>query len=104
MSYVENINSENHFSNVANVGDVIKAYHFAPTPDREDSYLIGHVIKKGVCEGGYEAYTGQIIENIFGGKAKPVTEYEISFVPYEVWQDDAFYAKHCDVDRVSKVG
>ncbi len=96
--------TEINHSNVANVGDVIKAYHFAPTPDRADSYLIGHVIKKGVCEGGYEAYTVQIIENVFGGKSKPVTEYEISFVPYEVWLDDAFYAKHCDVDRVSKVG
>ena len=96
--------TEINHSIVPNVGDVIKAYHFAPTPDRADSYLIGHVIKKGVCEGGYEAYTVQIFENVFGCKSKPVTEYEISFVPYEVWLDDAFYAKHCDVDRVSKVG
>lgn len=103
MSYVENINSENHFSNVANVGDVIKAYHFAPTPDRADSYLIGHVIKKGVCEGGYEAYTVQLVKNVFNGESKSIVGDDIYFVPYETF-DDRYYAKHCDVDRVSKVG
>jgi len=90
------------FSGTANVGDKIKAYHFAPSPDREDSYLIGHVIKKGRCESGYDAYTVQVVENVFGGKSKPVMEYEISFVPYACW-DDGFYFEYCDVERVTKV-
>ena len=94
--------TEINFSATANVGDKIKAYHFAPSPDRADSYLIGHVIKKGRCEHGFDAYTVLVIENILGGKSKPVMEYEISCVPYQCWQDQ-FYAKHCDVERVSKV-
>ncbi len=102
MSYFENINSEKHIRNIANVGDVIKAYHHAPIADRADSYLVGHVIKKGICDSGYEAYTVQIIANIIHGDPKPVMEYDISYVPYEHFEDQ-FYALHCDVERVSKV-
>ena len=102
MSYVENINSENHFSNVANVGDVIKAYHFAPMPDRADSYLIGRVIEKGICKAGYEAYTVKIVKNVFNGESKSITGDDIYFVPYESFEDGC-YAEHCDVARVSKV-
>ena len=95
-------NTEINFSGTANIGDKIKAYHFAPSPDREDSYLIGHVINKGRCEHGFDAYTVQVVENVFGGKSKPVMEYEISFVPYACW-DDGFYFKYCDEARVTKV-
>ena len=35
------------FENVANVGDVIKAFDFQPMEGRDDSYLIGRVIEKG---------------------------------------------------------
>lgn len=35
------------FENVANVGDVIKAFDFQPMEGRDDSYLIGEVIEKG---------------------------------------------------------
>ncbi|MCH2609824.1 MAG: hypothetical protein MK006_02020 [Pirellulales bacterium] len=94
--------TEINFSATANVGDKIKAYHFAPSPDREDSYLIGHVINKGRCESGYDAYTVQVVENVFGGKSVPVMEYEISFVPYFCWED-GFYVEHCGVERVTKV-
>tara|TARA_R100001369_G_C3201940_1_gene145976 strand:- start:31 stop:342 length:312 start_codon:yes stop_codon:yes gene_type:complete len=102
MSYYENINSEKHIGNIAKVGDVIKAYHHAPTADRPDSFLVGHVIKRGICESGYFAYTVQLIANIIHGDPKPVMEYDISYVPYEHF-DDQFYADHCEVERVSKV-
>ena len=102
MSYFENINSEKHIGNIAQVGDVIKAYHHAPMADRADSYLIGHVIKTGICDSGYFAYTVQVIENVINGKSEPAMEYDISYVPYEHFTDQ-FYALHCDVERVSKV-
>ena len=35
------------FENVANVGDVIKAFDFQPMEGRDDSYLIGSVLEKG---------------------------------------------------------
>ena len=35
------------FENVANVGDVIKAFDFQPMEGRNDSYLVGRVIEKG---------------------------------------------------------
>ena len=95
--------TEINHSNVANVGDVIKAYHFAPMPDRADSYLIGHVVEKGICKAGYPAYTVQLVKNVFNGESKSIVGDDIYFVPYETF-DDRYYAKHCDVDRVSRVG
>lgn len=35
------------FENVANVGDVIKAFDFEPMEGRNDMYIIGRVIEKG---------------------------------------------------------
>jgi hypothetical protein len=52
------------YENVAQVGDVIKAYDFEPMSDRKDSYLIGEVVKKGKVYGkpnpemAHEVYLG----------------------------------------------
>lgn len=52
------------FENVANVGDVIKAFDFMPREGVDNSYLVGRVVKKGkmyndqgwyVCD-GYEVF------------------------------------------------
>lgn len=62
------------FENVAEVGQIIKAFDFQPMTDRPDSYLIGEVIAKGpiyskmphhdrevyVCDG----YTVRVIESV----------------------------------------
>lgn len=43
------------FENVAEIGDTIKAFDFEPMPSREDSYLIGEVVAKGMI---YRSFDG----------------------------------------------
>jgi len=48
------------FENVAEIGDLIRAYDFEPIPDRPDTYVSGWVEKKGPIfveiEEGREVY------------------------------------------------
>lgn len=82
------------FENVAEVGQIIKAFDFQPMPGRPDSYLIGEVIAKGpifakpnndrevyMCDG----YTVLVTESVSGSEMydKERTGIEM-YVPFEM--------------------
>lgn len=64
------------FENLANVGDVIRAYDFY---GNREAYIEGRVIAKGDCPAGYYAYTIKIEKDgaDFG------REGEEGYVPFE---------------------
>lgn len=54
------------YENVAEVGDMIKAYDFKPCSDRKEQYVIGRVKAKGTVNiqgGSFKAYTIEVIED-----------------------------------------
>jgi hypothetical protein len=75
------------FENLANVGDVIKAYDFMPVSDRPDMFMTGRVLEKGMIKhpvDGYEMFAGYTIEIIGMGEENRYEIGEIAYVPYEV--------------------
>jgi hypothetical protein len=84
------------FEDTAEVGDLIKAFDFQPMSDREDSYIVGHVTDKGLCENGYLAYTINVIHRVIGGDIDDSHPETHSYVPFEV-----FFMEYDE--RVSKI-
>jgi hypothetical protein len=88
------------FENVANVGDVIKAYDFEPMSDRPDSYLVGEVLEKGpiyakphytaerevyMCDG----YTVFVKDSVTGRLEHDIERVgRIMYVPFEMAMSD----------------
>jgi hypothetical protein len=70
------------FENLANVGDIIKAYDFQGT---KDYYLTGKVVAKGdVIHNGmmmYRGYTVKILTS--GGEGTHYVEGEEAYIPFE---------------------
>jgi hypothetical protein len=73
------------FENVANVGDVIKAFDFEPIndPNYPDRFLVGRVVDKGEVEFGYSAYTVEVLESPEYPERVGATMY----VPFESFMD-----------------
>ena len=69
----------------AEIGDVIKAFDFEPIdhPDYPDRFLIGRVIAKGEVEGGFDAYTVEVLESPEYEKRVGATMY----VPFETFME-----------------
>ena len=88
------------FEETAEVGDLIKAFDFQPRSDLEDSYIVGHVTDKGMCENGYLAYTINVIHRVIGGVIDDSTSAKYSwdkgYVPFE-----KFFMEYDE--RVSKI-
>ena len=75
------------FENLANVGDIIKAYDFMPVSDRPDMFMTGRVIEKGMVKHpvhGYEMFAGYTVEIIGQGEENNYEIGEIGYVPFEV--------------------
>jgi hypothetical protein len=82
------------FAELANVGDVIKAYDFKPMEGRDDCFLTGRVIRKGSLYKGHlngdeivsvylcEGYEVEVI----GGDAEsaPFRKGNTMYVPFEI--------------------
>ena len=51
------------YENVAEVGEVIKAYDFEPMQGRPDRFLIGRVTAKGKTPMGFAGYTVTVTES-----------------------------------------
>jgi len=72
------------FENTANIGDIIKAFDFRPMSDREDSFLVGKVIDKGMVMHPhyntpmYAGYTVEVLVERDGYK-----KFETAYVPFE---------------------
>lgn len=70
--------------NLANVGDVIRAYDFKPMVGRNDCFLEGKVISKGRTVAGFDGFTIELTRAVFDGEVKEVPAGEIGYVPFEV--------------------
>tara|TARA_Y100000004_G_C8930338_1_gene419628 strand:+ start:1239 stop:1649 length:411 start_codon:yes stop_codon:yes gene_type:complete len=78
------------YSEVANIGDYVKAWNFEPREGRSDSYLIGKVIDKVSHLNGdvpYYHYKVQCVRYADGGRE----EYnnEVFYVPFKTTFDYA---------------
>jgi hypothetical protein len=73
------------FENLANVGDVIKAFDFQPMSDRPDMFLVGRVVAKGAVKHpeGFTLFDGYTVEILDQGKENRYTIGEIGYVPFE---------------------
>lgn len=72
------------FANIAEVGDVIRAYDFKPMVGREDSFVEGTVVAKGFnnyCL--YECYEIVTTKQVTMGK-KQKTIGRTFYIPFEV--------------------
>ena len=70
--------------NTAQIGDIIKAFDFKPMADREDIFLIGKVIDKGmIMHPTYNTpmYAGFTVEII--AERDGYTKGETAYVPFE---------------------
>ena len=75
------------FENTAQIGDIIKAFDFQPMPDRDDYYLIGKVVDKGMIKHpvhGFDMYYGYTVEIIGQNEDNGYTKGETAYVPYEI--------------------
>lgn len=70
--------------NLASVGDVIRAYDFKPMVGRNDCYLEGKVVSKGLTKAGFDGFTIEVTKTVFDGKVKKTREGEIGYIPFEV--------------------
>jgi len=84
------------FAETAEIGDLIKAFDFQPMSDRGDSYIVGKVLRKGIVDAGYLAYTVDVIHRVFGGDVCDRDTDNVSHVPFEV-----FFMEYDE--RVSKI-
>ena len=79
---------EMKFSNIAKVGDVIRAYDFKPMAGREDCFVEGVVEQVRNTEQGYMAFKITATKDVFGGEVKKGEKGsrvgKIVFVPHEV--------------------
>jgi hypothetical protein len=83
------------FENVAEIGDTIKAFDFMPMPDREDSFLIGRVIEKGMVRNPesnvpmFDGYTVEIVRSVTGDeKYDEFRKCDIGYIPFELFVAD----------------
>ena len=76
------------FSNIAKVGQVIRAYDFKPMAGREDCFVEGVVEQVRNNEQGYMAYKITATKDVWAGESQPKGKNsrvgKIVFVPYEV--------------------
>ena len=76
-------------SNKAVVGDIIRAYDFAPCRGRDDAWIEGVVIDANNTENGYTAYKIKVTADKFVGEVETV-EFEGNrvgmtfFVPHQI--------------------
>jgi hypothetical protein len=76
-------------SNKAVIGDVIRAYDFAPMAGRGDAYVEGIVENDRSTEPGYLAYKITVTADKFTGDVETVSSQDnrigrIVFVPHEI--------------------
>ena len=73
------------YENVAEVGDVVKAYDFEPMEGRPDRFLVGTVTAKGKTPLGFARYTVTVTES-----PSPLSNRvgEEMFVPFGIAFDD----------------
>lgn len=76
------------FAELANVGDVIKAYDFKPMEGRPDCYMTGRVIAKGPIkhpEYGVVMYHGYTVEIIDADEdSRDFRVGDTGYIPFEV--------------------
>ena len=79
---------EMKFSNIAKVGQTIRAYDFKPMIGREDCFVEGVVEQVRNTEQGYMAYKITCTKDVFSGENQPKGKHsrvgKIVFVPHEV--------------------
>lgn len=75
------------FENVASVGDIIRAYDFAPCAGRDDAFIEGVVIDDNNTESGFKAFKVKVTADKFqkyetkASKRNRIGQYV--FVPFE---------------------
>lgn len=76
------------FSNIAKVGQIIRAYDFKPMAGREDCFVEGVVEVVNDNTMGFRAYKITATKDVFGGEIQPKGKHsrvgKIVFVPHEV--------------------
>ena len=53
------------FRNIAEIGDVIRAYDFKPMVGRGECFVEGKVITKGALDCGYDAFCIKVTKEVF---------------------------------------
>jgi hypothetical protein len=74
------------FENLANVGDMIKAFDFKPMADRPDYFLTGIVLDKGMIKHpvhGFDMYMAYTVKIVGQGEDNQYEIGEIAYVPFE---------------------
>jgi hypothetical protein len=55
-----------NFKNTAEIGDTIRSFDFKPMPGRNDSYVEGVVVDKGITKNGFVGFTVKVTKRVFG--------------------------------------
>jgi len=68
------------------VGETIKAYHFHPSMDRAESYLVGEILSTGTSEemGGAKVFNLKMTANVIHGIPTEMVGDETATVPMEI--------------------
>ena len=72
------------FEKAAKIGQTIRAYDFKPMVGRNDCYLEGKVVSKGLTKAGFDGFTIEVIKTVFDGQVKETLDGEIGYIPFEV--------------------
>lgn len=82
------------FEEIANVGDLIKAFDFKPSKHCADEYIVGIVREKGFIDGNDQNYAAFTIEVVFDSRdtekdahAERSRRHRTMYVPFEVSMD-----------------
>lgn len=81
-----------NFENTAEIGDTIRSFDFKPMPGRNDSYVEGVVVEKGITKNGFMGFTikvtkqvfGDIVDEILSDNSKEImAPFEMSFLDWD---------------------
>lgn len=76
------------FTNIAKVGDIIRAYDFKPCAGRDDAFIEGIVIDANNMEGGFMAYKIEVTADKFKKYEKVAKKTNrvgaLMYVPHQV--------------------
>tara|TARA_R110000787_G_scaffold16330_1_gene49659 strand:+ start:6050 stop:6325 length:276 start_codon:yes stop_codon:yes gene_type:complete len=81
-----------NFKNTAEIGDTIRSFDFKPMPGRNDSYVEGVVVDKGITKNGFMGFTvkvtkrvfGDIVDEILSDNSKEImAPFEMSFLDWD---------------------
>jgi len=91
------------FKNIAEIGDIIRAYDFKPMVGRGDCFVEGKVITKGALDCGYDAFCIKVTKDVFNDEVCTTAEGsrvgKLVYVPMET----SFFEYDARVINLSRI-